>query len=70
MPEGCFHASAAQVDHCDGTGRVPVVLCFNCDAAIGKLGDDPGTLRRAVSYLEGNPWKPTLVAPGVCRPPS
>ncbi len=27
-------------------------------------------LRRAIAYLEGNAWKPTLVAPGVYQLPS
>ncbi|WP_189176026.1 endonuclease VII domain-containing protein [Streptomyces lasiicapitis] len=66
----CLNAPPAHVDHCHETGRVRGVLCFNCNSAIGKLGDDPGTLSRAISYLEGNPWKPTLVAPGVYRLPS
>ncbi|WP_309475787.1 endonuclease domain-containing protein [Streptomyces spongiicola] len=60
----------AHVDHCPGTGRVRGVPCFNCNSAIGKLGDDPDTVRRAAAYLEGTSWKPTLVAPGVYRPPS
>ncbi|MFE6166059.1 endonuclease domain-containing protein [Streptomyces sp. NPDC056486] len=63
-------ASAVHVDHRQEAGRVPDVLCFNCISAIGKLGDDPGTVRRAAAYLEGNAWKPTLVAPGVYRLPS
>ncbi|MFE0703366.1 endonuclease domain-containing protein [Streptomyces sp. NPDC058872] len=63
-------ASAVHVDHCRETGRVRGVLCFNCNSAIGKLGDDPDTLRRAISSLEGNAWKPTLVAPGVYQLPS
>ncbi|MEU7039883.1 endonuclease VII domain-containing protein [Streptomyces varsoviensis] len=66
----CLAAPAAHVDHCHQTGRVRGVLCFNCNSAIGKLGDDPGTLRRAIAYLEGNAWKPTLVAQGVYRLPS
>ena len=66
----CLSAPAAQVDHCHETGRLRGVLCFNCNSAIGKLGDDPDTLRRAIAYLEGNAWKPTLVAPGVYRLPS
>ncbi|WP_078869170.1 endonuclease VII domain-containing protein [Streptomyces sp. NRRL B-1347] len=66
----CLKAPPAHVDHCHETGRVRGVLCFNCNSAIGKLGDDPDALRRAISYLEGNPWKPTLVAPGVYRLPS
>ncbi|WP_107103789.1 MULTISPECIES: endonuclease VII domain-containing protein [unclassified Streptomyces] len=66
----CLAAPAVHVDHCHETGRVRGVLCFNCNSAIGKLGDDPDTLRRAISYLEGNAWKPTLVAPGVYQLPS
>ncbi|MEW2523967.1 endonuclease VII domain-containing protein [Streptomyces sp. NPDC047071] len=66
----CLKTPPAHVDHCHETGRVRGVLCFNCNSAIGKLGDDPDALRRAISYLEGNPWKPTLVAPGVYRLPS
>ncbi|WP_354670723.1 endonuclease domain-containing protein [Streptomyces flavofungini] len=66
----CRESATAHVGHCRGTGRVRGVLCINCNSAIGKLGDAPGTLRRAISYLEGNPWKPTLESPGVCRLPS
>ncbi|MFF3290030.1 endonuclease VII domain-containing protein [Streptomyces sp. NPDC003023] len=66
----CLIAPAVHVDHCHRTGRVRGVLCFNCNSAIGKLGDDPDTLRRAIAYLEGNAWKPTLVAPGVYQLPS
>ncbi|WP_343246164.1 endonuclease domain-containing protein [Streptomyces sp. SID5785] len=62
--------SAAHVDHGRRTGRVRDVLCFNCNSAIGKLGDDPDINRRAADYLEGNAWKPILVAPGVYRLPS
>ncbi|MFF1697983.1 endonuclease domain-containing protein [Streptomyces sp. NPDC058257] len=64
------NAPAVHVDHRHEAGRVPGIRCFNCNAAIGKLGDVPDTLRRAVTYLEGNAWKPTLVAPGVYRLPS
>ncbi|WP_347242180.1 endonuclease VII domain-containing protein [Streptomyces sp. IB2014 016-6] len=63
-------APAAHVDHCHQAGRVRGVLCFNCNSVIGKLGDDPDAQRRATAYLEGNAWKPTLVAPGVYRLPS
>ncbi|MEV0263395.1 endonuclease VII domain-containing protein [Streptomyces sp. NPDC050617] len=66
----CLNAPAVHVDHCHQTGKVRGVLCFNCNSAIGKLGDDPDTLRRAIAYLEGNAWKPTLVAQGVYRLPS
>ncbi|MET7438474.1 MULTISPECIES: endonuclease VII domain-containing protein [unclassified Streptomyces] len=66
----CLKAPAIHVDHCHETGRVRGVLCFNCNSAIGKLGDDPDAVRRAAAYLEGSSWKPTLVAPGVYRLPS
>ncbi|MBP0933469.1 endonuclease VII domain-containing protein [Streptomyces goshikiensis] len=66
----CLKAPAVHVDHCHETGMVRGVLCFNCNSAIGKLGDDPDTLRRAISYLEGHAWKPTIVAQGVYRQPS
>ncbi|MFD8809503.1 endonuclease VII domain-containing protein [Streptomyces sp. NPDC059597] len=66
----CLNAPAAHVDHCHRTGRVRGVLCFNCNSAIGKLGDDPEAVRRAAAYLEGISWKPILVAPGVYQLPS
>ncbi|WP_373041322.1 endonuclease VII domain-containing protein [Streptomyces sp. NRRL S-448] len=66
----CLKRPAVHVDHCHKTGRVRGVLCFNCNTAIGKLGDDPDAARRVVSYLEGHAWKPTIVAQGVYRQPS
>ncbi|MEU2560706.1 endonuclease domain-containing protein [Streptomyces longispororuber] len=60
----------AHVEHGHGTGRVRGVLSRTCNSAIGTSGDEPATRRRAMNYLEGNPWKPTLVAPGVYRLPS
>ncbi|WP_308280517.1 endonuclease domain-containing protein [Streptomyces lincolnensis] len=62
--------SAAHVDHCRNTGRVRGVPCLGRDAASGQFKDRPDVLGRAAAYVEGNAWKPTLVAPGVCRPPS
>ncbi|MFF9174763.1 endonuclease VII domain-containing protein [Streptomyces sp. NPDC003236] len=66
----CLDAPAAHVDHCHKTGRVRGVLCFNCNSALGKLREDPDVGRRAVAYLEGNSWKPIIVAPGVYQLPS
>ncbi|MFJ2772390.1 endonuclease VII domain-containing protein [Streptomyces sp. NPDC087300] len=66
----CLSAPAVHVDHCHETGKVRGVLCFNCNSGIGKLGDDPDKTRRATAYLEGNSWKPILVAPGVYQLPS
>lgn len=66
----CLAAPAADVDHCHETGRVRGVLCFSCNAALGQLKDRPDVMRRAAAYVEGNAWKPTLVAPGVYQLPS
>ncbi|WNM36673.1 endonuclease VII domain-containing protein [Streptomyces sp. Li-HN-5-11] len=66
----CLSAPATHVDHCHKTGRVRGVLCFNCNSGLGLLRDDPAAMSRAADYLEGNAWKPTLVAPGVYQLPS
>ncbi|GAA2261672.1 recombination endonuclease VII [Streptomyces ruber] len=66
----CSAAVPEHVDHCHGTGKVRGVLCFSCNAALGQLKDRPDAIRRAAAYVEGNAWKPTLVAPGVYRLPS
>ncbi|MFE2582007.1 endonuclease VII domain-containing protein [Streptomyces sp. NPDC059378] len=66
----CLSAPATHVDHCHNTGRVRGVLCFNCNSGLGLLKDDPEAMYRAAAYLEGNAWKPTLVAPGVYQLPS
>ena len=66
----CPEAPPVHVDHCHKTGRVRGVLCFNCNAGLGLLRDNPDVMNRAADYLEGNAWKPTLVAPGVYRLPS
>ncbi|UGY90494.1 endonuclease VII domain-containing protein [Streptomyces gobiensis] len=66
----CLAASAEHVDHDHRTGKVRGVLCFSCNAALGQFKDRPDAIRRAAAYVEGNVWKPTLVAPGVYRLPS
>ncbi len=66
----CLAAPAAHVDHCHEKGRVRGVLCFSCNAALGQFKDRPDVIRRAATYVEGNAWKPTLVAPGVYQLPS
>ncbi|WP_459754339.1 endonuclease VII domain-containing protein [Streptomyces sennicomposti] len=66
----CLSALPEHVDHRHETGRVRGVLCFSCNAALGQFKDRPDAIRRAAAYVEGNAWKPTLVAPGVYRLPS
>ncbi|MFF4105172.1 endonuclease domain-containing protein [Streptomyces sp. NPDC001903] len=45
--------SLPQVDHRRGTGRVPGVLCFNCNSGLGVLKGNPDRMRRAAAHLEG-----------------
>lgn len=39
------------VDHSHATGKVRGLLCMHCNTAIGKFGDDPEVLKRALYYL-------------------
>ncbi len=66
----CLVPGPEHVDHDHKTGRVRAILCFNCNGGPGQFKDRPELLRRGADYLEGNVWKPTLVAPGVYRLPS
>ena len=40
------------LDHCHTTGKFRGWLCFKCNSALGKLGDNAAGLRRALAYLE------------------
>lgn len=44
---GSFH-----IDHDHETGAIRGLLCGNCNHALGKLGDDIATLRKAIAYLQ------------------
>ncbi|MEU6574616.1 endonuclease domain-containing protein [Streptomyces sp. NPDC046805] len=66
----CLSASVAHVDHCHKTGRVRGVLCCNCNSGPGLPREDPEAMNRVTAYLEGNSWKPILLAPGVYQLPS
>lgn len=39
------------VDHNHRTGAIRGLLCSLCNTAIGKLGDDPDLVKRALDYL-------------------
>jgi hypothetical protein len=39
------------VDHCHATGRNRGILCHECNAGLGKLGDTPEALERALAYV-------------------
>lgn len=40
------------IDHDHETGVVRGLLCQSCNLGIGRLGDDPIRVRRALGYLE------------------
>ena len=42
------------VDHCHETGRVRGLLCYNCNRALGMLGDTPASLKKALEYVQGS----------------
>jgi hypothetical protein len=50
-------ARSAHLDHNHRTGVIRGVLCAMCNTAVGKLGDSPELLRRAITYLEGKTWR-------------
>lgn len=48
----CKKQKPLHIDHCHITGKVRGLLCFNCNAGLGNLGDDPDMLRRGIEYLQ------------------
>lgn len=49
----------AVVDHDHSTGKARGVICSGCNKALGSMGDDVASLRRAVEYLSKH--KPEIV---------
>jgi Recombination endonuclease VII len=48
----CRKSSPEHVDHDHTTGAVRGLLCFNCNRALGYLGDDLELLYQLADYLE------------------
>lgn len=40
------------IDHCHKTGTVRQLLCSNCNSGLGRFGESPDTILRAIAYLE------------------
>ena len=47
------HKMKLVVDHCHKNGQVRGLLCHNCNRALGLLGDDIGSIKNCIEYLEG-----------------
>lgn len=50
----CNNERPLVVDHDHDTGRFRGLLCQQCNAMLGMVGDDPEVLRRAIDYLEAS----------------
>lgn len=48
----CWEDRKLNIDHCHTTGVVRGLLCNVCNTGLGKVREDPDTLRRAVEYIE------------------
>lgn len=49
------------VDHCHSTGVIRGLLCYDCNVAIARLGDDPTRIRKCAEYLEAPRESPRYV---------
>lgn len=56
-------SKALCVDHDHETGRVRGLLCLQCNSALGKLGDSVASLKRALAYVQGEPFLDDLLTP-------
>jgi hypothetical protein len=46
------------IDHCHETGKIRGLLCSSCNRGLGLFGDNVGTLRRAIEYLDSHAAEP------------
>lgn len=49
---GAGTVANAHLDHCHATSKVRGWLCSPCNRALGMLGDNATTMRRAADYLD------------------
>jgi Recombination endonuclease VII len=47
------------VDHCHKTGKVRGLVCFHCNTGLGHFKDDTELLKKAIEYLNDNPFSYT-----------
>jgi hypothetical protein len=47
----CSTGNRFAVDHCHSSGKVRVLLCMNCNSAIGKFNDSVELLQKSITYI-------------------
>ena len=53
----CKSSARLVIDHCHDTLAFRGLLCNECNVGLGLFRDDPVRMRKAIAYLENNPWK-------------
>lgn len=48
---------AFSVDHCHHSNKIRGLLCSSCNLGIGMFKDNVETLKSAIKYLQGDPYK-------------
>jgi hypothetical protein len=46
------HVATLVVDHCHNSGNVRMLLCHNCNRALGLMKDDVSRIQRAADYIQ------------------